>query len=47
MMYPLVGDLAGEGIPVTVSCRVLGFSTPRITPGAGARYPSGTGMMRI
>ncbi len=27
MMYPLVGDLAGEGIPVTVSCRVLGFST--------------------
>ena len=27
MMYPLVGDLAGEGIPITVSCRVLGFST--------------------
>jgi transposase InsO family protein len=27
MMYPRVGDLAGEGIPVTVSCRVLGFST--------------------
>ena len=27
MMYPLVGDLAGERIPVTVSCRVLGFST--------------------
>ncbi len=27
MMYPLVGDLAGEGIPVRVSCRVLGFST--------------------
>lgn len=26
-MYPLVGDCAGEGIPVTVSCRVLGFST--------------------
>jgi putative transposase len=26
MMYPLVGDLAGEGIPVAVSCRVLGFS---------------------
>lgn len=26
-MYPLVGDLAGEGIAVTVSCRVLGFST--------------------
>jgi putative transposase len=26
MMYPLVTDLAGEGIPVTVTCRVLGFS---------------------
>ena len=26
MMYPLVGDLADEGIPVAVSCRVLGFS---------------------
>ena len=27
MMYPLVLDLAGDGIPVTVTCRVLGFST--------------------
>jgi len=27
MMYPLVGVLAGEGIPVTVTCGVLGFST--------------------
>ena len=26
MMYPLVQDLAVEGIPVTLSCRVLGFS---------------------
>lgn len=26
-MYPLVGDLAGDSIPVTVTCRVLGFST--------------------
>ena len=26
MMYPLVCDLAGDGIPVTVTCRVLGFS---------------------
>lgn len=26
MMYPLVRDLAGDGIPVTVACRVLGFS---------------------
>jgi len=27
MMYPLVRELAGDGIPVTVTCRVLGFST--------------------
>ena len=27
MMYPLVCDLAADGIPVTVTCRVLGFST--------------------
>jgi len=27
MMYPLVRDLAADGIPVTVTCRVLGFST--------------------
>ena len=26
MMYPLVGDLADDGIPVAVTCRVLGFS---------------------
>jgi transposase InsO family protein len=26
MMYPLVCDLAADGIPVTVTCRVLGFS---------------------
>jgi transposase InsO family protein len=26
MMYPLVHDLAGDGIPVAVTCRVLGFS---------------------
>ncbi len=26
MMYPLVTDLAGENIPVAVTCRVLGFS---------------------
>lgn len=23
MMYPLVGELADDGIPVTVACRVL------------------------
>jgi len=27
MIYPLVRDLAEDGIPVTVTCRVLGFST--------------------
>ncbi|MFF0818306.1 IS3 family transposase [Rhodococcus sp. NPDC003318] len=27
MMFPLVLDLAGDGVPVTVTCRVLGFST--------------------
>ena len=27
MMYPLVLDLAADGIPVTVTCRVLGSST--------------------
>lgn len=26
MMYPLVRDLAAAGVPVTVTCRVLGFS---------------------
>ena len=27
MIYPLVLDLAADGVPVTVTCRVLGFST--------------------
>ena len=27
MMFPLVRDLATTGIPVVVTCRVLGFST--------------------
>src|SRR6185437_9948636 len=26
MMYPLVRDLAADGVPVAVTCRVLGFS---------------------
>ena len=26
MTYPLVLDLAADGIPVAVACRVLGFS---------------------
>ena len=32
MMYPLVLDLAADGIPVAVTCRVLGFSTPGLLP---------------
>ncbi len=27
MMFPLVLDFADDGVPVTVTCRVLGFST--------------------
>ena len=27
MTYPLVRELASDGIPVTVTCRVLKFST--------------------
>jgi putative transposase len=27
MMYPLILDLADDGVPVTVTCRVLGFCT--------------------
>ena len=26
MMFPLITECAGDGIEVTVSCRVLGFS---------------------
>jgi len=26
MMYPLVRELAGDGIPVTVTCRVLNLA---------------------
>ena len=29
MMYPLVRDLAADGIPVAVTCRVLGFPSRR------------------
>ena len=27
MMFPLVRELAADGVPVTVTCRVRGFST--------------------
>jgi len=26
MIYPLVRELAGDGVPVTVTCRVLGIA---------------------
>jgi hypothetical protein len=43
MMYPLVIELAADGIPVTVTCRVLGFSSRRSTNGGPPRSLSGTG----
>lgn len=39
MMYPLVRDLAAAEIPVTVTCRLLGFSKPRSTEAGGVRGP--------
>jgi len=41
MTYPLVGELTEDGIPVTVTCRVLKFSTQGYYKW-GAR-PSATG----
>ena len=35
MMFPLVLDLAADGIPVVVTCRVLGFSKQGFLPLAG------------
>lgn len=32
MTYPLVRELASDGIPVTVTCRVLKFSPPGLLP---------------
>ena len=46
MTYPLVLDLAADGIPVAVTCRVLGFSTQAFMPGAAIRSASGTGTRR-
>ena len=47
MRYPLVLDLAADGIPVAVTCRVLGFSKQAFYAGARTRARSGTGTMRI
>ena len=47
MMYPLVLDLAADGIPVAVTCRVLGFSKQAFYAVAQAtRSRSGTGTTR-
>ena len=35
MMYPLVRELAADGIPVTVTCRVLELCPPALLPLAG------------
>jgi putative transposase len=42
MIYPLVTDLAVDGIPVAVTCRVLGFSTQAFYAWKPSRSPAGT-----
>ena len=39
-MYPLVSELAADGIPVTVSCRVLGSLASPTTDGSISRSPT-------
>ncbi len=47
MMYPLVLDLAADAVPVTVTCRVLGFSTQAFYKWRKAtRVSNATGTMR-
>ena len=46
MMYPLVRDLAADGIPVAVTCRVLGFSKQAFYKWRRARSRSATGPTR-
>jgi hypothetical protein len=43
MMFPLVGDLATDKAPGSVTCRVLGFSTRPTTTGWPTRSASVTG----
>lgn len=45
MMYPLVLDLAADGVPVTVTCRVLGSPPKRSTNGAKNQCHKETGTM--
>jgi hypothetical protein len=45
MMYPLVGDLAGDGVPVAVTCRVLKISRqPRQMAAWLADFAGGRGI---
>jgi putative transposase len=46
MRYPLVLDLAADGIPVAVTCRVLGVSKQAFYAWKNNRCPSGTGTRR-
>ena len=47
MMYPLVLDLAADGVPVTVTCRVLGFSTQAFYKWRKTRSHNAIGTTRI
>ena len=48
MMYPLVRELAADGIPVTVTCRVLKHRPPALLPLARrARSPTPSSTRRI
>lgn len=47
MTLPLVRDLAVDGYPVMVTCRVLGFSTQAYFGSSAIRCASGTGTMLI
>ena len=47
MRYPLVGDLAAEGIPAAVTCRVLGFSKQACYKWQRSPSRHGTGTTRI
>jgi hypothetical protein len=42
MIYPLVRDLATDGIPVVVTCRVLGFSPQGFYSLVGSMGRTGT-----
>jgi hypothetical protein len=42
MMYPLVRELAGDGVPVTVTCRVLKIARQPYSAGSRTRSPTPT-----